>query len=419
MATATKTLQATLAPPTAHKERKLQETLSGYREALHDAFDSGCGTKNAVNEVVTPYDLSSYAKDALKNYVPELVDDTDELADDHPVRFTERGFSLDHQPENAIEWYVKLPHHEDYHLWFPVRINPAQADLWHDLLDESAEVGEFCLQRHRTSWELHVTVDYEVQEPDYDSTDDDVTPVGFDIGEAHLLAGCACENGSPSNPLLVNGGRARHLRKEIFTTLTRLQERDAAQWRIDERFDHYQNALTDIIEKASRRAIEYACRFEKPVVVLEDLSYIREDLDYGEWMNRRLHAWAFARLQGRIEDKARAAGIPVEYVWPEYTSQTCHACQHVGYRNGDEFRCTNDECWVSEYHADINAAVNIADRHDPWGESLPLKPAGNDISRDGSACDSATTHRETSEESSQMTLSTFHGSEPSASNSET
>ena len=59
------------------------------------------------------------------------------------------------------------------------------------------------------------------------------------------------------------------------------------------------------------------------------------------------------------------------------------------------------------------------DRHDPWGESLPLKPAGDDISRDGSACDSATTHRETSEEPSQMTLSTFHGSEPSASNSET
>ena len=77
----------------------------------------------------------------------------------------------------------------------------------------------------------------------------------------------------------------------------------------------------------------------------------------------------------------------------------------------------SDECWVSEYHADINAVVNISDRHDPWGESLPLKPAGDDIPRDGSACDSTTTHRETSEEPSQMTLSIFHGSEPSASNS--
>jgi len=241
--------------------------------------------------------------------------------------------------------------------------------------------------------------------------------VGFDIGEAHLLAGCACEQATPTDPLLINGGRARQLRKEMHTTLKRLQEREAAQWRIDERFDHYQNALTDIIETASRRAVEYAHRFAKPVVVLEDLSDIRDDLDYGEWMNRRLHAWAFARLQQRIEDKAREAGLPVEYVEPGYTSQTCHECNHIGYRNGDEFRCTNDECWVSKYHADINAAVNIADRHDPWGESLPLKPAGDDIPRGGSACDSTTTHRETSEEPSQMTLSTFHGSEPSASNS--
>ena len=152
--TVTKTLQATPAPPTQHKERKLGETVAAYRDALAEAFDAGCATKSAVNDIVTPYDLSSYAKDALKNYVPQLCGDSydaDELHDDHPVRFTERGFSLNQKPDNAIEWYVKIPHHEDYHLWVPVRINPAQADLWHDLLDESAKVGEFRLQRHRTS----------------------------------------------------------------------------------------------------------------------------------------------------------------------------------------------------------------------------------------------------------------------------
>jgi putative transposase len=205
----------------------------------------------------------------------------------------------------------------------------------------------------------------------------------------------------------------------MHTTLKRLQERDAAEWRIEERFSHYQNALTDIVEKASRRAVEYAQRFDKPVIVLEDLGYIRESLDYGKWMNRRLHAWAFARLQGRIEDKAQEAGIPVEYVNAAYTSQTCHECGHLGYRNGDEFRCQNDECWVTEYHADLNAAVNIGNRLNPWGESLPLKPAGDDIPRNGCACDSTRTHRETSEKSSQMTLSAFHGSEPSASTNDT
>ena len=421
-ATTTKTLEATLAPPTAHKERKLCDLLDTYREGLHEAFDAGCDTMSATSDVVTLYGLPYQAKAALCNYVPQLHDtyNAQELDDDHPVRLTNQAAEFDHSAarDYAFTWWAPQPG-RGTNFWIPLRINPAQEDLWHNLVHGDASAGQLRLQQHRTSWTLHVTVEFPVEKPDYEPTDDDVTPVGFDIGEAHLLAGCACEQGTPTDPLLINGGRARHLRKEMFTTLKRLQERDAAEWRIDERFDHYQNALTDIIEKASRRAVEYAHQFEKPILVLEDLSYIREDLDYGEWMNRRLHAWAFARLQQRIEDKAREAGLPVSYIRPEYTSQTCHECGHIGYRNGDEFRCTNDECWVSEYHADINAAVNIADRHDPWGESLPLKPAGDDISRDGSACDSATTHRGTSEEPSQMTLSVFHGSEPSASNSRT
>jgi hypothetical protein len=64
----------------------------------------------------------------------------------------------------------------------------------------------------------------------------------------------------------------------------------AAKWRIDERLDHSQNALTEIVERVSQQAI--ACQFDTPVIGLEDLSYIRERLDDRNWMNlnRRLHA---------------------------------------------------------------------------------------------------------------------------------
>ena len=194
----------------------------------------------------------------------------------------------------------------------------------------------------------------------------------------------------------------------MFTTLRRLQSRDAAEWRVDEQSDHYQNALTDIVEKASRQAVEYARQFENPVVVLEDLSYIRERLDYGKWMNRRLHAWAFARIQGRIEDKAAEAGIHVESVNAAYTSKACHACGRLGRRKEQaEFVCPCDDCHVSEFQADINAAANIAGRANPWGESVHWEPGRDDSPRDGSACDSATVHRETSEKPSQMTLSAY------------
>ncbi|WP_435156794.1 RNA-guided endonuclease TnpB family protein [Haladaptatus sp. DFWS20] len=409
-ATATKTLQATLAPPTAHKEHRLQRTVATYRRALFDSFESGADTQTAVNDIVTPYTLTSYAKDALKSYVPKLRDtyNASELKDDHPVRFTNRGWKLDYSEDRTHEFCWRVPQAgRGNAFWIPLRINPAQRELWADLLTDDVTVGEFRLQEHRTNWVLHVTVEYEVAEPD---VPDDPTPVGFDIGESKLLAGCACQDDTPIQPMLFDGSRARHLRKEMFTTLRRLQQRNA-DWRIDERFDHYQNALTDIVEKASRQAVEYARQFESPVIVLEDLSFIRERLDYGKFMNRRLHSWAFARLAGRIEDKARDAGIPIRFVNPAYTSQTCHACGHLGYRGRQAtFRCTNSECWVTEYQADINAAANIAGRVDPWGESLSLKPTDDDTPQDGSTCDSATGHRETSREPRQTTLSEY-GSE--------
>ncbi|RRJ28503.1 RNA-guided endonuclease TnpB family protein [Halocatena pleomorpha] len=407
-ATATKTLEATLAPPTAHKEHRLQRTVATYRRALAESFESGADTQTAVNDVVTGYNLTSYAKDALKNYVPQLrrTYNASGLDDDHPVRFTNRGWKLDHSEDREHDFCWRVPQAgRGNAFWIPLRINPAQRELWNGLRDDDVSVGEFRLQEHRTNWVLHVTVEYAVAEPE---EPDDPTPVGFDIGESKLLTGCACRDGTPTQPYIYDGGRARHLRKEMFTTLRRLQERDAAEWRVDGRFSHYQNALTDIVEKASREAVEYARSFENPVIVLEDLSYIREHLDYGKWMNRRLHNWAFARLTGRIEDKARDAGIPVRFVNPAYTSQTCHACGHLGSRSSQaSFRCTNDECWVSKYQADINAAANIAGRLNPWGESLSLKPTGDDSPRDGSACDSTTGHRTPSPKPGQTTLAAF------------
>lgn len=390
-ATAIKTLEATLVPPTRHKERKLRDTVATYRAALEDAFESGETTKTGVNDIVTPYDLTSYAKDALKQHVPQLQNtyNATEISDDHPIRFTKRGWSFDHDSSREHEYCWRVPRAgRGTSYWIPLRINPAQCDLWEQLDSEDTSVGEFRLIENNSSWTLHVTVEFDV--PDHPEPED-ATPVGFDIGESTLVAGCASTSDEPASPFLFDGSDARRLRKEMHTTLERLQRRDVSEWRIDERFEYFQNTLTNIIEIATRRAVEYAQRFDDPIIVMEDLSYIREGLEYGKFMNRRLHAWAFARLQGRIEDKAREVGIPVTYVDSYYTSQTCHVCDHVGDRNGQaEFQCPNNDCWVTEYQADVNAAYNIAKRYNPWGESLPVKSGGNDILRDGSACDSTT-----------------------------
>ena len=72
MTEVTETLELKLVEPNAHKHRKLCETKTAYQQALEAAFDAGCTTQSAANDVVVNYDLSGYAKNALKKYVPQL-----------------------------------------------------------------------------------------------------------------------------------------------------------------------------------------------------------------------------------------------------------------------------------------------------------------------------------------------------------
>ena len=58
-----------------------------------------------------------------------------------------------------------------------------------------------------------------------------------------------------------------------------------------------------------------------------------------------------------IEYKAKAKGIPVEYVNPKDTSQRHYKCGKKGKRNGKDFYCPYcNEC----PDPDFNSSVNIA-----------------------------------------------------------
>ena len=101
-------------------------------------------------------------------------------------------------------------------------------------------------------------------------------------------------------------------------------------------------------------------------LAFEDLTNIRQSLNEkrrSKTERRGTNNWAFYQLRLFVDYKARIAGVPVVFVPPAYTSQTCSRCHHVhpvkgkSYRNGKKYKCGN--CGF-EHDADINAAFNIA-----------------------------------------------------------
>ena len=101
-------------------------------------------------------------------------------------------------------------------------------------------------------------------------------------------------------------------------------------------------------------------------LAFEDLTGIRDSLNEkprNKTERRRTNNWAFYQLRLLVNYKAVIAGVPVVFVPPAYTSQTCSRCGHIhpvkgkSYRNGKVFKCGH--CgW--EHDADVNAAMNIA-----------------------------------------------------------
>jgi len=97
-------------------------------------------------------------------------------------------------------------------------------------------------------------------------------------------------------------------------------------------------------------------------IALEDLKGINEGITVRKSQRRRHKSWVFSQLRQFIVYKAKIAGVLVELVNPEYTSQTCPRCHHISKLNRksqSEFVC--QVCGFAS-NADLVGAVNIASR---------------------------------------------------------
>ncbi len=195
------------------------------------------------------------------------------------------------------------------------------------------------------------------------------------------------EQDSPTAPKLWNedGKRVRHLR-ETYSTATRRFQTRGSERNVESFGDIPWRHIDHILHTVTSEVLAYTDQFENPVLVLEDLTHIREHMDDGTFMDRGLLGWGFAKLYAQLRYKAAAKGIRVETVHPAYTSKTCHCCGARGCRPTQAtFTCSNSACWVTAYQADINAALTIADRYRSGASHSREYTSGDDSTADGAA----------------------------------
>ena len=179
--------------------------------------------------------------------------------------------------------------------------------------------------------------------------------LGVDLGIANLAT---TSDGQRMTGDLVTKLRQRHrrLRKRLQKKGTK-----SARRLLKKRARKETRFAADVNHSISKQIVTEAQRTGRGIA-LEDLTGIRDRVRLRKPQRVHLHSWSFSQLGCFLEYKSKRAGVPLLYVNPAYTSQTCHVCGNVDKKSRIDqatYRCR--ACGVVA-HADVNAALNIAKR---------------------------------------------------------
>ena len=125
---------------------------------------------------------------------------------------------------------------------------------------------------------------------------------------------------------------SRNANASYHTLTTRCQEHGKTS--IHHRLDDNEGRFTEwVLHRLSRAVVKFAEQFSTPVIAFEDISGIREEINYGTYMNRRLYKLLFNKFEKFVSYKATWREVPTDTVDAYDNSQTCSCCGEHGYRH--------------------------------------------------------------------------------------
>jgi putative transposase len=184
------------------------------------------------------------------------------------------------------------------------------------------------------------------------------TPIGIDRG----IRAFAVARAPGKRPLIVRGGELRNYREKMQRLRKKLQSKGtrSAKKVLVRLSKREKRSVADFCRRTAKAIVEYASMFDSPILVFENLSYIRSRMKRrGKKHRREANSWTFRMLMEAIRMRAEGVGIAVDTVDPAYTSQTCSRCGSIDkkHRQRDNYSCMH--CGYQS-NADVVAATNIA-----------------------------------------------------------
>jgi IS605 OrfB family transposase len=292
----------------------------------------------------------------------------------YPLRANyEEGYNLTLCDDGTIEFRISAKPYK--HVKGVLEGDDTHLDILRAALaGDERTVGTAEALFHNGNPELHVNVTN--TEQTVREKQDSRTAIGVDVNEDNVALSALSAEGV-EDTLVIDFPEIKFERHRYFTMRKRVQNagKDSIHDTLEGQEERF---VRDRLHKVSRHIVEWTKQFETPCIVFEDLKEMRDSIDYGTRMNRRLHHLPFRALQYYTSYKAAFEGVPTAWIDPEYTSQQCPMCGHTdrANRNKKRFKCRSCQ---HQDHADRGASVNITvkgiEKHQDWNvpalNSLP------------------------------------------------
>jgi putative transposase len=330
-----KTVKARIFGLTKIKEALLREEYDNFQAALR-GFD------------VSLYSATRQQAIGLLRKIRKQNGKGLKLKKEYPLILRRDVFNVRETETKLARFWVKIPvHHIKGGIKVPIQLPKNQEELL------SLSIREGKLFGKGDHWSLHITVMKEVQL----RSEPPSTILAVDLGERYIATSVVYANGVMRNPRF-HGKQVRGIRRHYAWLRKRLGERKLLH--VIRRVGHTERKQVNaILHKTSRDIVDEAKRL-KATIVLGDLKGIRKGTR-GRRMNRIVSNMPYYRLTQMIIYKEHWEGIQVYKVGERNTSKTCHKCGNIGGRFSQaRFKCSN--CGLDYFNADLNGAINIAER---------------------------------------------------------
>lgn len=355
METQTRQFKLKLRKPNTEKEEKLEETLNQFQACVNkwiekiDELDEK-PTRGNVHELAY-HDIKDEFPNLYSNTLQECMNRAIEIMRSHPrslPKYQTDSMSFKDVDMKYDSDNIGIPVAGKEYVWLPL-IVPSYFGKYREL-----EKGRAQVIRENGDWYALIAVEYPVKE------EIQVEGVlGVDLG-IRQIAVVSDSEGTVND---FYGSERLEKRKQLKARQDALMEEKSggsnacrALQRLSGKRSRF---MDDVNHKISKDIVETAKHYRYKIAV-ENLTGIRHDGGASQTLRGMLNRWAYRDLVDKIEYKAEAAGIPVEYVDPRKTSKTCSKC---GTENdigaAKQYQCS--DCSV-ELNRDLNAARNISER---------------------------------------------------------